>query len=485
MKGMQTRRAAPTQIALWAGLMPVSFCARCPDVVQMQGLFPTADQLEIFMLALTPFESPAQQQHAIQQAKARQARRMQALQKLHRLHDEHMSQQRQHKTLDEVGSEAAVTVGALGVAKSSIVPPKAAGRKMRLQQRAQTQQLLSELREDAMESGITVHYDDWMEKLASNSSLAEWLDQSDELQVDDESGHAASQLVAENDLFSIDEISLQSELSSALYDHHADDDSENTETPQTATSDSANDVNITDDFMAEMAQDVSQWSDWNPTFPSSYKEHGGNVDLPAVDANDQKIDNLLTASRSTSHLDLWAVADIESGSSESDDCGSSVLRLGPEPKFSRLLELFLEFAAVDQELYFVSDGTDMVEVAKLIDGVKMPLHSRFIFCMAPVDTDNALCSSALQQYASHFAKWLKWNQKWQGEAHRAARAKKPTVQVSCGCVPVHAPRVLLELRASCHHRRVSQHLSSSRPTAATPKHGLLVRAEMVVVDRPH
>ena len=78
----------------------------------------------------------------------------------------------------------------------------------------------------------------------------------------------------------------------------------------------------------------------------------------------------------------------------------------PSPRdvsFSQLLTLFLDFARVDGDKYFMCSHGDMLVLARALDSIEMPLAARFVFCRAPVDVSNHTAMAALKRYARSFA----------------------------------------------------------------------------------
>ena len=74
--------------------------------------------------------------------------------------------------------------------------------------------------------------------------------------------------------------------------------------------------------------------------------------------------------------------------------------------FSSVIERFANAASVDDDLYFLSDLSEMIDVAKLLDDVDMEPRDRYTHCLAPVHTDNVVVASWFKHYALEFSKLM-------------------------------------------------------------------------------
>lgn len=71
--------------------------------------------------------------------------------------------------------------------------------------------------------------------------------------------------------------------------------------------------------------------------------------------------------------------------------------------YSAVLKLFSQHATVDSRAFFLCDMEELSRVAKLLDDVPdLPFDTRYAFCLAPVDADDALVATALRRYATRF-----------------------------------------------------------------------------------
>lgn len=85
-------------------------------------------------------------------------------------------------------------------------------------------------------------------------------------------------------------------------------------------------------------------------------------------------------------------------------------------EFARLLQFFQRSARLgggdaDEEkeeeegkddLYFLVEMDDMIDIGRLIEEIPMSLADRFTFCLAPVDTAKRELMAHLRYYALHF-----------------------------------------------------------------------------------
>ena len=69
--------------------------------------------------------------------------------------------------------------------------------------------------------------------------------------------------------------------------------------------------------------------------------------------------------------------------------------------FSYVLRQFSKHSSIDDKRFFITDLTDMIRVAQLLDDIRpvLPFRVLLTFVQAPVDTDNALVVSAFKRYA--------------------------------------------------------------------------------------
>jgi hypothetical protein len=74
-------------------------------------------------------------------------------------------------------------------------------------------------------------------------------------------------------------------------------------------------------------------------------------------------------------------------------------------KFSQILRLFIKHATLEDSRYFISDMSDLIRVAQLLDDVSHVLSFRVLlsFVQAPVDTDDPLVCAAFRRYAQKFS----------------------------------------------------------------------------------
>ena len=72
--------------------------------------------------------------------------------------------------------------------------------------------------------------------------------------------------------------------------------------------------------------------------------------------------------------------------------------------FSVVLEAFVDAVTIDASTFFLCDLSEMIEIARLIDDVQLPLRVRFAFCSAPVDVSQPLQATALRRYAARYAR---------------------------------------------------------------------------------
>lgn len=69
--------------------------------------------------------------------------------------------------------------------------------------------------------------------------------------------------------------------------------------------------------------------------------------------------------------------------------------------FSFILRQFSKHSSIDDERFFISDMTEMIRVAQLLDDIRpvLPFRVFLSFVQAPVDTENALVVAAFKRYA--------------------------------------------------------------------------------------
>jgi ATP-dependent RNA helicase SUPV3L1/SUV3 len=74
-------------------------------------------------------------------------------------------------------------------------------------------------------------------------------------------------------------------------------------------------------------------------------------------------------------------------------------------KFSQILRLFIKHATLEDSRYFISDMSDMIRVAQLLDDLCPVLSFRVLlsFVQAPVDTDDPLVCAVFRRYAQKFS----------------------------------------------------------------------------------
>ncbi len=76
---------------------------------------------------------------------------------------------------------------------------------------------------------------------------------------------------------------------------------------------------------------------------------------------------------------------------------------GLDMPFTHLLGNFQRAAKVDGDLYFMTDPTDLMAIADLIDHINLPLQTRLAFCRAPIDSSDENLMLAVEMFAHMLA----------------------------------------------------------------------------------